>query len=152
MKDLKYLLLVMGLMTTTSIIAQTEGEYILEGEILGLKTPTKLYLIEWPNPDTIAKTITKDGKFSFSITRQATVSGSSIVSIHPNPMQNIMNITIHLPNAYMIVYDLQGRQVKRVQLSTGLNTINCQDMAPGSYLVKLIVNDKIIWQEQIIKQ
>jgi thiol-disulfide isomerase/thioredoxin len=96
MKGLKYLLIVVGLMSTTNIIAQSMGEYILEGEISGLKTPTKLYLIEWPNPDTIARAITKNGKFIF----RGKVKGANAyfikmdAMIHKKPSE-VMYLTNH---------------------------------------------------------
>jgi thiol-disulfide isomerase/thioredoxin len=59
-------LLLLGLVCVKNVTAQTNETFILEGEISGLKNPTKLYLCAHPGTDTVARTIARGSNFSFS--------------------------------------------------------------------------------------
>lgn len=63
---LNHIVLLIGLLFLSNASGQTKEGFVLDGEILGLKNSTKLYLCINPGNDTVAKIIAKDGKFKFT--------------------------------------------------------------------------------------
>ena len=67
-------------------------------------------------------------------------------SLHPNPANNKLTIQFPLPYAAMAtlsLYNSMGRPVREYTITNGSNTIDISSLAPGIYLVKLLVNDEI---------
>jgi len=66
----------------------------------------------------------------------------------PNPFTQTTSIQYYLPesvhNAQLIVYSIDGRQVKSFTLTTGVNnvTINAGSLSAGQYMYSLVVDGK----------
>jgi hypothetical protein len=65
------------------------------------------------------------------------------ISIYPNPVNNILNIT-NAENAKIYVYNVVGEVVASIEKGSTLNTIDMSTFAEGSYIVKILTGDNII--------
>ncbi|HEX5150849.1 MAG TPA: T9SS type A sorting domain-containing protein [Parafilimonas sp.] len=91
------------------------------------------------------KQVDKDGYVSYSATKMIRVNSKAIVlSLYPNPVKNMASLSIDVAqktSACIVVYDLNGRQVKfmQAQLSEGQNILNMDmsRLAAGHYLLKV---------------
>lgn len=76
------------------------------------------------------------------------------ISIAPNPVVQSLNITIDNGNASDIysvfIFDILGRQVKRLYFNTQSMNINRENIENGIYLLEVRANDKIIKRQIII--
>ncbi|PZF72458.1 T9SS type A sorting domain-containing protein [Taibaiella soli] len=62
------------------------------------------------------------------------------ISISPNPATNIVNISVPETSVQLAIYDMVGRVVRSVKLSSGSNTLSIGDMPPGLYLLRFSGN------------
>ncbi len=76
------------------------------------------------------------------------------VSIAPNPVVQSLNITIDNGNAWDIysvfIFDMLGRQVKRLYFHDKSININRENIENGIYLLEIRANDKTIKRQSII--
>jgi hypothetical protein len=69
------------------------------------------------------------------------------LNFYPNPVNDILTIDIKEPSSYTL-YNLQGRIIKQGILSPSNNTIDCNVLDSGSYLLHVIdINDN----KQVVK-
>jgi hypothetical protein len=71
----------------------------------------------------------------------------SDVMIFPNPVQDVLNISIaSVSDGYFdgVIYSTSGAVVKQFVVRAGDNSIDLNELSTGMYIVKLTVNNKII--------
>ncbi|PZF72459.1 T9SS type A sorting domain-containing protein [Taibaiella soli] len=73
------------------------------------------------------------------------------ISISPNPATNIVNISVPETSVQLAIYDMVGRVVRSVKLSSGSNTLSIGDMPPGLYLLRFSGNT-INYSSKLIKK
>ena len=76
------------------------------------------------------------------------------LSIYPNPVQNEITISSHSSDIMsVIVYDVQGRMIDKIDYSTGKNRvkINSSNYVTGSYFLRITTNTST-FMKQILKQ
>lgn len=66
---------------------------------------------------------------------------ASEVTIYPNPTTGIVYFKNIDPKAKIEIYNLNGALVKRVEMKN--NQINIKDLTTGTYIIKIITDDKI---------
>jgi hypothetical protein len=79
-------------------------------------------------------------------------SPASITGMWPNPTRDVLNISIDLvgeQNIAISVIDLAGKEVLAPQTSllgagSNLSILNVQDLAPGTYMVRLTAADRVV--------
>ncbi|MBL7771576.1 MAG: T9SS type A sorting domain-containing protein [Chitinophagaceae bacterium] len=86
-------------------------------------------------------------------------NNENVVSIYPNPVQQILNVEIYTPKAQQVmvrVMDMSGRIVKQVQaISTeGNNVISLtmNDAAQGLYTLETLINGKSVQINKFTKE
>ena len=74
------------------------------------------------------------------------------IEIFPNPVHNILNITIkdNLPTE-IVIYDITSRILFKQSFSNS-TTLNIQKIAEGIYFYQLNRNKKVIKKGKIIKE
>lgn len=73
-------------------------------------------------------------------------SKHSALKIWPNPAHNIVSIELqNLNDQTLIIYDLNGRNVKNIRLKPGINTIQIDGLSKGMYFIRTpIRNAKLV--------
>lgn len=64
------------------------------------------------------------------------------LSLYPNPVKNIVNITTGESIDMVRIYDLTGRMVKQANPNSSEFSLNVADLSKGAYLVRLNAGDK----------
>ena len=64
----------------------------------------------------------------------ATVEAANI-SVWPNPAVDVVNVTVDV-NTVAILYDINGRQMKSIQLVEGVNTLDISTLGAGVYVLR----------------
>ncbi len=86
----------------------------------------------------------KDGSFRYSEVFSVHVPSNNIFSIYPNPAKHVLNLQLFdgLSNGSLSITDLTGRVQLTQSISNagGLIPVNIQQLAAGSYLVKVVTN------------
>lgn len=72
----------------------------------------------------------------------------SLITIYPNPVNNVLNIETELKLQSVEIYNTQGQKV----LSSNQNQINVSDLAAGMYMVRIQDTDNAIATKKIVKQ
>lgn len=75
---------------------------------------------------------------------------SNLFSIYPNPTINSFKINVD-NHAYVSIYDITGILVLKTEIANGNDYIYVPHLISGSYLVKVITNDRIDSKSLIIK-
>jgi hypothetical protein len=66
--------------------------------------------------------------------------------VYPNPVQNILNIDIEIPNAQYSIYTITGKQALNLEINTS-KTIDVSGLNPGIYFLNIEVDS----QSQMVK-
>lgn len=76
-----------------------------------------------------------------------------IVSIYPNPANNLINIDLNEfnSNAIIVIYDYSGKCVYKSSVSDNKLTIPTDNFNSGIYQIGLISNDETFWKKIIIQ-
>ena len=89
------------------------------------------------------------GNTTYSKTVSVRNLNGSAISIYPNPVMDVMNVTIsseQQAEATVLITDLSGKTVMQQiqQLSKGMNNLvlDAGSLAKGSYMLKIIANNK----------
>lgn len=150
---IKVLQLPVPIVTLGADIFATEGQDI----ILDAGIPGDTYL--WNTGDTTQTIkVTATGKYSVTVTNRYGCSGSdeievsiastginetaaanSMLSIHPNPARDLVNIRVNDPKllrAKLTLYDAFGRAVRTVPLEKSEQQLSLDGLASGIYLLK----------------
>ena len=76
----------------------------------------------------------------------------SRTNAYPNPGNNILNIRTVLQNAWVEVYDVNGRLMHRQAITENVTTINAESWPSGTYIWKVISNGKLAESGKWIKK
>ena len=78
---------------------------------------------------------------------------NEVFSIYPNPIKNVITITIpdESVNATLYLYNNLGQRVNEILLTTSNQTINVENLASGIYFFELSAKNKLI-QGKLVKQ
>ncbi|WP_343644147.1 S8/S53 family peptidase [Chryseobacterium sp.] len=80
------------------------------------------------------------------------VKGDSEVNIYPNPAKTVVNINLgKASKAVITIYDMSGKLVKTVNVNSKVNKIDISDLAKGTYMFKIVMNN-IIKNTKVIKE
>ena len=71
---------------------------------------------------------------------------------YPNPGKDVLNIRTGLRDAWMKVYDVNGRLVHRRDIMENVTGIDAGDCAEGVYVWKVISNGKLAETGKWIKE
>lgn len=76
----------------------------------------------------------------------------ALSSVYPNPGKDVFNIRTALPNAYVEVYDSNGKLIHHQEITNETTSINAEKWASGSYVWKVISNGQEAENGKWIKQ
>ncbi|STD05580.1 DUF7619 domain-containing protein [Chryseobacterium carnipullorum] len=68
--------------------------------------------------------------------------GNDMVTIYPNPVQNILNIQSKNTVIKAEIYDANGRMI--ISASVTGSSINVSELTKGNYIIKLFTKDKTV--------
>jgi hypothetical protein len=71
-------------------------------------------------------------------------------SVYPNPVNDVLNITISENNTSIALFDIVGKNVTEMELMNGNNTLNIENLKPGIYFYSIKKGRDIIETEKII--
>ena len=74
------------------------------------------------------------------------------ISVYPNPGNDMLNIRSALKNAFVEVYDMNGRLIRSQTLTENVTAIDAEDWAEGVYVWKVISNGKLAETGKWIKK
>jgi len=70
------------------------------------------------------------------------VDVSSLIGLYPNPMSNVLNISLGDVNVSEIqIYDVMGKIIRSKGVESDHVTVDVYDFAPGMYFVRLVMQD-----------
>jgi subtilisin family serine protease len=77
----------------------------------------------------------------------------STYTIFPNPANNQCFITANTESESVNcqIFDLSGRIVQQLTLTSGVNPLNLQNLTPGCYLLKITDNKTVITKKLVVK-
>jgi hypothetical protein len=83
-------------------------------------------------------------------------NSGNILNVFPNPYTSVLNISTGaltiLPDAYVIVSDITGREVARENIREGVHQLKCaEELREGIYLLLLYSGDKLQASGRIIR-
>ena len=95
--------------------------------------------------------IDKDGKISYSETKQIRLNQltNKPINVYPNPAKDVVNINCVGMKDIHIVNSL-GQVVRQLKVNTNMLKIDISELAKGLYLLKLINNKNIMYNEKFI--
>ena len=73
-------------------------------------------------------------------------------AVYPNPGKDVLNIRTGLRDAWVEVYDVNGRLVHREEITENVTEIDATDWAEGVYVWKVISNGKLAETGKWIKK
>jgi hypothetical protein len=88
-------------------------------------------------------------------TKAATVKDESVFNIYPNPASEMVTITMNpwekINHGQVMITDMSGRLLNKEPIAPGENMTRIQTdwMSPGTYVMTLMSNEKIIASEKI---
>lgn len=71
------------------------------------------------------------------------------VSVYPNPVADVLNISFNGEIRYVEVYDLVGRMVQRI--AGNVNQISTNEMETGIYVVR-VATENGVHVQKIVKE
>ncbi|MBS1602620.1 MAG: T9SS type A sorting domain-containing protein [Bacteroidetes bacterium] len=94
-----------------------------------------------------------DGKKSYSSIEVIGFGSKNAVFVQtsPNPVKDLLNITVQADNVMIAVTDMNGRYVKLLRLNRGFHQSSTSDLAPGVYRLTFYQGNKKIGGQQLIK-
>ncbi|HVX27023.1 MAG TPA: LamG-like jellyroll fold domain-containing protein [Parafilimonas sp.] len=125
----------------------TKTNYSLTDNSIELNTPFAYYRL---------MQVDKDGKSLFSNTVIVKFDGqSNSLSIMPNPVKNNLSFRLegYRGNATMLIFDMNGRQVYKNDVTIGSGNINILTnfLRAGSYLLQIKTNNSV-WRKEFLKE
>ena len=85
--------------------------------------------------------VTKFSAEAFVGIDEAHDNGLKVAIAYPNPGKDVLNIRTGLKNAWVEVYDVNGRMVYRQEITENVTAINTTDWSEGVYVWKVYVSD-----------
>ena len=117
-----------------------------------------MYYVEVTNSIATALTLSSDTiHYSSSSALQQDAIASALSSknnflVYPNPAHDIVHLYFNgnANNALINVYDINGKKIitQKTHLQKGNNiSVNINSLAPGTYLIEVIVEEKVLKQK-----
>ncbi len=80
-------------------------------------------------------------------------SDLSVISMYPNPVSDVLNVVVNIDSKIIsaALYDMSGKKVKELNLTTGVNQVPMSDLSKGVYVIVIKTSDALI-RERIILQ
>ncbi len=115
---------------------------------------------EDPDSGTYLACFTRNGETSFfnnmtsctNTTLSIDETRLSGINFYPNPVSNIS--TIYIPNRFNIdtikIYDISGRLIKNIDITTEAYLIHKTDFKSGIYIYQLFSKDQVLASEQFV--
>lgn len=72
------------------------------------------------------------------------VDTDNVFSVYPNPATSSLTINVEIGDCEVHFYDTTGRLCRRVDVSSGTQSVDISDMTKGLYLVSATVDGKIV--------
>lgn len=76
------------------------------------------------------------------------------VNLYPNPFSEILSVDLPLQSGDMALINFKnslGQSIRSISLNAGSNSVSCQDLSPGFYIVELYLNQKLIYTNKCFK-
>lgn len=128
-----------GSWSSTGVISINASGIVTTGNTLGACSVTYAYTNSngCMSNRTIANTVINCG--SKGVGSQIAVTNEQF-TVYPNPAKSVINIRVDklTSNGSIVITDLYGKQVKKLSLSIGNNTVDVSNLAKGMYLVSMI--------------
>ena len=78
---------------------------------------------------------------------------SENIIVYPNPIENNFILEGAEPGSRLVLYDIAGRELYSKQINTSIENVDVEHFAKGSYVLKIINNQKGIMEvRKIMKQ
>jgi len=71
-------------------------------------------------------------------------------SVYPNPVNDVLNISISENNTSISIFDIVGKNVSDMKLINGTNTLNIENLNPGVYFYSIERNGNLIETKKLI--
>lgn len=71
-------------------------------------------------------------------------------SVYPNPVNDVLNISISENNTSISIFDIVGKNVSNMSLVNGKNSLNIENLNPGVYFYSIKRNGNIIETKKLI--
>lgn len=95
-----------------------------------------------------------DGRKSYTSILLVKLNGDKSLKVQatPNPFTSNLQIQVAEENIQIRIIDMKGRQIRNLNLTSGVHAINLNELSPGIYKLVVIQNNKVIQSQSIIKQ
>ena len=124
-----------------SITTTRDGGVLLTTETTNLSNPQQ----GWT-------TVTKFPAEAFEGIDEAHDNGLKVAVAYPNPGKDVLNIRTGLKDAWVEVYDVNGRLVHRQDITENVTAINTTDWSEGTYVWKVMADGKEVESGKWIKE
>ena len=94
------------------------------------------------NPNLTRTTVVKFPAEAFVGIEEAHDAGFAVAVAYPNPGKDVLNIRTGLKDAWVEVYDLNGRMVYGQEITENNTSINTTNWSNGNYVWKVVANGK----------
>lgn len=78
------------------------------------------------------------------------------ITFSPNPVLDYLKVEFNFPKfdeeQFVIVYDIEGKLIKKIKINSTATQIDLSDIDSGLYIIKVTDKDKVIKYEKIIVQ
>ena len=95
-----------------------------------------------------------DGKKSFTSVLLVKLNGNKDTKVFasPNPFTSNLQIRVADENIQIRIFDIKGSQIRNLNLTSGVHSVNLNDLTPGLYKLVVYQNNKVVQTQSIIKQ
>ncbi len=126
----------------------------------GSSVDLSIYTFTHPSPDKRAtnyyriQQIDRDGRASYSTIRYVSIKDEKrdLVLITPNPVSDIMQISVNATDITILINDHNGRSIRTLRLQPGLHQVNVQNFLPGTYLLSVYQNKQRMEAWRLVKK
>jgi len=98
------------------------------------------------------KQLELNGSANYSLVRKVNLNNSIDLKVWPNPATSMLQINIGNQNGRASIMDASGRVVKSVNLSTGINRIQVNELNRGIYMLSFTTASGEISNTRFLKQ
>jgi hypothetical protein len=91
------------------------------------------------------KQVDIDGKYTYSVVRMARFNqGKEVtIQIYPNPVKDVLYLNAQISNARIVIVDVSGREVMKMDAVRGTQSINVDKLQKGFYYVNVYFEDGV---------
>ena len=98
------------------------------------------------------KQLELNGSANYSLVRKVNLNNSIDLKVWPNPATSLLQINVGNQNGRASIMDASGRVVKSVNLSTGINRIQVNELNRGIYMLSFTTASGEISNTRFLKQ